>query len=170
VVSETPKQVVAATYRAGLAGDENGMLDRFADLTPDQAATLRQVVHVLAAIEELQRAVSAQFGGEIGRQFATMGIGIGASEVEAAKETITGDRATVDMGQAGPGVVPMVKIGQTWKISSEVLKRLNTQGVTHWEQKVPAIQKTAADVSAGKYKTAQELQQAIRNLVQQPAN
>jgi RNA polymerase sigma factor (sigma-70 family) len=161
----TPKGVVVAAYRAGLAGDETGMLKYFTGLTAQQEATLKQAVHVLSAVDALQKAVTAEFGEATGKQFAGLGSGVNPADVLEAPETINGTRAVVDMGQSGPGEVPLVQVGNSWRISADVLRTLNVASMAQWDQKAPAIHKLATDIASGKYATPGELQQAMGALM-----
>jgi RNA polymerase sigma factor (sigma-70 family) len=161
----TPKGVVVAAYKAGLAGDERAMLNCFTGLTPQQEATLKQAVHVLAAVNELQKAVSAEFGENAGKQFAALGSGVDPNDVLNAPERVTGAAAVVDMGRSGPGEVPLQQVGNDWKISAQVLRTLNVPSLAQWDQKAPAIRKLAADITAGKYATLNDLQQAMGALM-----
>ena len=157
----TPKGVVVAAYRAALAGDENAMVATFAGLTAGQETTVRRTVRVMAAANELQNAIVATFGANAAKQFGVPGVNVDPLDVFDAPETITGDRAIVDMGPSGPGQVPLERVGNVWKISAGVLQTLNAGVVTQLEQKAPAIRKLAADVKAGKYATPQDLQRAM---------
>lgn len=157
----TPKGVVVAAYKAGLAGDEDGMLKCFTGLTPQQEVTLKQAVHVLSAVDELQKAITAEFGEKTGKQFAGMGLGVDPGDVLNAPERITGDTAIVDLGRSGPGELPLLQVGDAWKISADSLRTLNTQSLAQWERKAPVLRKLAADITAGKYATLNDLQQAM---------
>jgi len=108
----SPKGVVVAAYRAGLAGDEKGMLAYFDGLTPQQETRLRQAVHVLSAVEALRKAVVGEFGEAAGKQFGALGSGVNPDDVlQAPEEIMAADRAEVDMGRSGPGKVPLVRVG-----------------------------------------------------------
>jgi RNA polymerase sigma factor (sigma-70 family) len=161
----TPKGVVVAAYKAGLAGDEDGMLKCFTGLTPQQEVTLKQAVHVLSAVDELQKAITAEFGEKTGKQFVGMGLGVDPGDVLNAPERITGDTAIVDLGRSGPGELPLLQVGDGWKISADSLRTLNTQSLAQWEQKTPVLRKLAADITAGKYATLNDLQQAMGALM-----
>jgi RNA polymerase sigma factor (sigma-70 family) len=161
----TPKGVVVAAYKAGLAGDEDGMLKCFTGLTAQQETTLKQVVHVLSAVDSLQKAVTAEFGEAAGKQFADLGGGVDPADVLNAPETINGNRAIVNMGRSGPGDVPLEQVGNNWRISAEVLRTLNAGTMAQWDQRAPAIRKLATDIAAGKYATPGDLQQAMGALM-----
>jgi RNA polymerase sigma factor (sigma-70 family) len=161
----TPKGVVVAAYKAGLAGDEAGMLKCFTGLTAQQEATLKQAVHVLSAVDALQKAVTAEFGAATGKQFAALGSGVDPNDVLNAPESIDGNRAIVNMGRSGPGDVPLEQVGNSWRISAEVLRTLNEASLAEWDKKTPAINKLATDIAAGKYATLQDLQQAMGALM-----
>jgi hypothetical protein len=45
------------------------------------------------------------------------------------------------------------------------LRTLNTQSLAQWEQKTPVLRKLAADITAGKYATLNDLQQAMGALM-----
>jgi RNA polymerase sigma factor (sigma-70 family) len=161
----TPKAVIVAAYVAGLAGDEVGLLDAFGPLTAEQEATLRQVVRVLAAANDLQEAVAAQYGEQAAAHLNALGSGVKAADVFAAPETVTGDRAVVDLGPSGPGQVPLERVGGAWKVSPRVLATVNAAAVAQWDRKVPAIRALAKDVAAGKYPTPADLRQAVGPLM-----
>jgi len=158
----SPKGVVVAAYRAGLAGDEKGMLAYFDGLTPQQETRLRQAVHVLSAVEALRKAVVGEFGEAAGKQFGALGSGVNPDDVlQAPEEIMAADRAEVDMGRSGPGKVPLVRVGGEWRISADVLRTLNAESLAQWDQRAGAIRVLAEDVAAGKYATLAELQKAM---------
>jgi hypothetical protein len=109
--------------------------------------------------------MAAKFGPGAAQVDPNLRVGVSETDVTAATETVTGNAAVVDIGQSGPGQIPLTKRGQTWKISSEVLRTLNRQSVTAFEQKTPAIRQLAADITAGKYKNPADLKSALRDLM-----
>jgi hypothetical protein len=161
----TPKEVVEVAYRAGMAGDEDGLVRAFTGLTADQEVTVRRVARVMGAVSELQKAVAAEFGAEAAKQFGALASGVKASDVLEAPEKIDGNRAVVDLGPSGPGEVPLVRVGDSWKVSADVLRTLNVDSIVQWERKAPAIRKLAADITAGKYATPGDLQRAMGQLM-----
>jgi hypothetical protein len=113
----------------------------------------------------LTDAVREKFGADMERQFSNaIGLGVATFDVTSATETIHGDRATVDIG-AGPGEIPLVRAGDTWKISAQVMQTLNANAVKRLATGVPAIEQLTADVRAGKYQTVNELQRALAPLM-----
>jgi len=163
----TPKGVVEAAYIAALTGDEETMIKSFANPTADQEQTLRKVVRTMSAVEELRKAVASEFGENIAKQFGALGSGVSATDITNAPETINGAQAIVDLGQAGPGPLPLVKTGDTWKVSPTALQTMNVDGLNQWERKAPAIRKLAADIKAGKFQSPAELQKAMGGLMRQ---
>ncbi len=141
------------------------MLKCFTGVTPQQEATLKQAVHVLSAVDALQKALTAEFGEATGKQFAAMGLGVDPTDVMNAPETIDGNRAIVNMGRSGPGDVPLEQVAGSWRISGDVLRTLNEASLAEWDKKTPAIRKLASDIAAGKYATLQDLQQAMGALM-----
>ena len=69
------------------------------------------------------------------------------------------------MGRSGPGEVPLQQVGNDWKISAQVLRTLTVPSLAQWDQKAPAIRNLAADVTAGKDATLNDLQQAMGALM-----
>ena len=163
----TPKGLVVAAYRAGLAGDEQAMIGCFDKLTPQQETSLRQVVRLQAAAQELSKTTTARFGAAAGEQMlTTLGLGVSPADIAGATETIEGQSAIVDMGKSGPGKVPVVRVGNTWKVSAEVFRGFNAPAVAQLEPLIPAFKVLAADVAAGEFKTVEELQQALAKMMQ----
>lgn len=166
VAAVGPKGAFVAAYRAAMAGSEQDFSSHFVDLTPEQIVTVKQLAQLMGAANQLTQAVSQRFGADVERQLSqAIGSGVMLADVSGATETITGDTAEIDMGTAGPGKVPMVKVGQKWLISSEIIRRVNANAVANLAAKVPAIRQAAVDVAAGKYRTIQELQQAMMPLM-----
>ena len=169
IVEDSPKAVVFGAFRAAAAGDADGLIARFDRITPQQARTLRQAADVMAAARRLSDAVKQQFGVDLEQTLGrTFGMGVAELDVAAAVETIHGQTATVEM-KVGPGDIPLVRVGSTWKITGEVLATLNRGGVGQLHANLPAIDALTADVRAGKYKTLDELRQALATAMRPPA-
>ncbi|HEY7089732.1 MAG TPA: sigma-70 family RNA polymerase sigma factor [Tepidisphaeraceae bacterium] len=163
----SPKQVMIAAWEAAMRGDSSGMNDTFDRLTPDQQTLIKRVANCFGAAQELNNAVAETFGKPAADQLArAMPLGVDALDMHRATETIQGDTAIVDIGRSGPGKIPFVKVDGKWKISSQVLATMNINAVVRTEQMTPIIQNLAADVRAGKYKTPEELQQAMAQMMQ----
>jgi RNA polymerase sigma factor (sigma-70 family) len=163
---DSPKAVVFAAFRAAAAGDADGLIGRFDRITPAQEQTLRQAADVMSAARRLSDAVKQQFGLDVGQTLdRSVGMGVGEFDVTAAMETIQGDSAIVEM-KAGPGDIRLMRVGQQWKISGDALRTLNPGALKPLHARVPAIDRLTADVRAGKYKTVDELRQAVGGLMQ----
>jgi len=158
---DTPKGTLAAAFEAANSGDAAGLVRCFATLTDTQAATLKQVTQAFSAYNGLMRTVETRFGANARKQMDPGLLGVTQLDVDGSKEQVTGNNAVVDMGNAGPGKISMVKDGAVWKIDPAVVDSLNPQAFQAVVQALPAVQRLTDDVAAGKYATVADLQLAI---------
>jgi RNA polymerase sigma factor (sigma-70 family) len=163
-----PREVVMLAYRSALKGDAKALIDCFDQADQEQIALLKQVADVFGALQELNSAVAEKFGPEVADKMSgSFAMSVDPKEMHNSAETITGDTAVVDIGKSGPGKITLVKIGGSWKISSGLLQSMNRQTAARTQQMIPAIQSLAADVRDDKYKTAQDLQRAMEQMMRQ---
>jgi RNA polymerase sigma factor (sigma-70 family) len=156
------KEFVVSVFQAGLKGDENAFIQGFDRPTALQEAALRVMARAMVAEEELSDALAVKFGASAQKQLMdSLGIGVSFSDLDAGKETVSGNTAIVDIGRAGPGKIPVVKTANGWKISPAVVGTLTITNLTQMEQMTPPFHQLAAEVSAGKYKTVDEVFKAI---------
>ena len=172
VSRNTPKSVVLAAYHDALAGDQAAFLTHFATRSDDgvpmpptaaQQDILRAVVRGMHAFELLTVAVGEKFGAEVKAQFAQqIPTRVDAAEVEnATVQEVDADHATVDMGTAGPGKVPVVRVNDTWRVDVSVLATLNETSVRKVDAQIDQINALTEAVKAGKFPDAQSFQQTI---------
>ena len=160
--ASTPKGTVIAAYQAALAGDLEAHLRCFDYPSDQQTRILRQVVRASAAAGTLMDATAEKFGKEYRTALlGPMGMGVEPADVDRAGETITGTTAEVDMGAAGPGIIPLVKVGDVWLIKPQILDRLNADSIATTERYVPQIQKLADAIRQGKFQTLDQAKLAM---------
>lgn len=169
-LDSTPKGLVLGAFKAAAGGNADDLVARFDQLNEAQEAILRQAAGLMAASDDLRKAVSEKFGANMEAEFATaIGMGVVLGDITDATETVEGETALVDIG-SGPGKIPCVKVNGQWKISGLVLHGLNPKAVAGASRNLPAIKALAADIRAGRYKTLDELQQTMRGFMQRPAS
>lgn len=164
--ASTPKGTVIAAYQAALAGDVETHLRCFQALSVQQTKVLRQYVRAAAAAGVLMDATAERFGKESrAALLGPMRMGVEPADVERAGETITDTTAEVDMGASGPGVVPLVKVGDVWLIKAQVLDRLNPDAVAQTERYVPQIERLADAIRQGRFQTLDQAKLAMAKAV-----
>ncbi|HMD54786.1 MAG TPA: sigma-70 family RNA polymerase sigma factor [Phycisphaerae bacterium] len=163
-----PRGVVPAAYNAGLAGDSQAFIGFFEKPLPAQRNLLREMALTMHAIQQLNQAMTIKFGRDESRWLFDNTIGgIITSDINSAPEVITGDTAYVDLGNRGPGKIKLDKVGSDWKISSRVLRGINTDMVHLTYQWIPAVNQITQDVTNGRYATADEVKQALQESMNQ---
>ncbi len=165
----TPKGTVESACKAAQAGDASGLIACFDTLTPEQTRELKQVMRAMNALHKLRTAAVARFGADAANGLPDP-FGVTPADIQKAEEKTDGNSATVDLHGLGPGILALVKSGNTWKIQPSVLDTMNLQQVTQMDALVPAIDGLTADVAAGKFASAQDLQRALGAALSPPAN
>jgi hypothetical protein len=124
------------------------------------------VVHCFAAVNDLSIAVRDQFGPAAADElFKMTPLDVQRRDLDQSAERVDGATAEVDLHGAGPGKVPLVKVGDVWLISGKALQNLNTPMVAAMDRQAATIRQLAADTRAGKYDTVQNVQNALMSLL-----
>jgi RNA polymerase sigma factor (sigma-70 family) len=152
--ARTPKGTLEAAFAAALAGDPDGMSACFQNPTDADKVLLRNFALALSGFDVFAKAVEKQFGKDALTQLNQSRIigGVDPTEIGDAKETIDGDKAIVDIGRSGPqGGIPMIKVGDVWKMDPAVFGTLNKQAVEASAKLGPSLVQLAKDIEANKY-------------------
>jgi hypothetical protein len=146
VTSGRPELLRARTFAAG--PDEEKVLDAMADVARGVAAVRA------AAADKLGSAEAAKIRAET----------VPADVLSALREQVDGDRALLTM-KGDPAGMALKKIGDAWKFDlAETFRRQHQQPAevvrATWRS-VERVDQVRRDVQAGKYKTAEEVGQAL---------
>jgi hypothetical protein len=155
------RQLVAEAYLAATAGDEQTLLAAFDSPSPELQQALSQMAQVMSAGRDLQQAIESKFGPGAASQFASpFTLGMSNEDISRAEVTTSGNKAVVDLGNAGPGKIPLVRVGQSWKIDSG-MDTPNAVQLTKLQTMIPLVRQLTTDVNAGKYATVLDVQRAM---------
>jgi hypothetical protein len=120
------------------------------------------LIDFIAAGRQLRAAAIERFGDE-GKQISGDAMANLSKQAESASEKIDGDSATVDQ-RNGSEPMKLKRVEGNWKVDVSAFPDKDQTG-----NALPLVQKVmaaaAADVKAGKYKTAQEARQAIEQQI-----
>jgi len=174
----TPKDAVLGAYHDALAGNEDAFLAHFGGLsddrktippTDDQKSVLRAVVRVMHAFDQLLQAVGEKFGADA-RDGLAQRVPMQTVPDDVANSTvqmIDDDHAMVDIGNSGPGKVPVVRVGDTWLVDPAVLATLNAAAANDTEKKIDQINALTVAVRAGQFPDSASFSAAIAQVLQQ---
>ncbi len=157
----TPKGTLAAAFEAANTGDAAGLVACFAPLTDLQSTKLKEITEAFSDYNALMLAVETRFGADARKQMDPGLLGVSQKDVDGSQEQLAGGNAIVDMGNAGPGKISMVKDGPVWKIDPAVIDTLNPQALQAVLQALPTVQQMTDDIKAGKYATVADAQRAL---------
>lgn len=156
----TPKGAAESLAAAMEKGDVEGVKRASAGGDPKAVEGMTKVV---AAMKELNDAAVAKFGDQ-GKGIASNGPGGDldmARKVREAEVKIEGDTVTLTVkGDDDP--LKLKKVDGEWKVDlSEMAGPAAAMGAAMFDGMASAAKQTAADIKAGKYKTAEEAEAAF---------
>lgn len=173
--STTPKGTLTMLSRATQSGDSASVRDLFHASNPQQEKMIELMLERTSVFAKFRQALVAKFGEEAAMQLT----GNSAADEAAAEVRINqavvkidGEKAAVQMkaempGEQEPDPVQMVKVDGKWKLPMAVL----TEGMPAADiesnlRKVKMLSdvviSTTTEVTGGKFKTAEEVNDAIR--------
>jgi hypothetical protein len=164
----TPKGALKIFAKALEAGDRRAILESLA-ATNDQERRIAAATAELAAVSaELRAATTKAFGAEPSRALGVDSAAAhdAAARIDSASATIDGDKATVRAeGNEGPPML-LVKRDGKWRVPvSELSKDVEAadidKNLADVAAQIKVMRQVAADVAAGKYKSAVEARQAL---------
>ena len=173
----TPKGALKALAQALDVGDRKAVLDLLSAQSPIEQKIAAATADLAAAAAGLRQASAKAFGEEAARP---LGVELGATpealeRIDAAKVQLDGDaRATVRTDNAeGPPMV-LARVGGVWRVPvSELSKDVEPadveRNVAAMADQARLMRQLAAEVAAGKYKTAAEARQALDRRILQSA-
>jgi RNA polymerase sigma-70 factor (ECF subfamily) len=173
---QASKNVVVAAYKDALAGNQDAFVARFGTLGPDgkpapisdeNKTLLVALTRTMHAFDLLLTAVGEKFGPEVRAQLdKQIPIHVNPDDIFNSNVQLVGDaRATVDMGESGPGKVPVVRIGDQWLVDSSILASMNADVVRQAEQKIVQINALTQAVKDNNFPSAEAFQAAIAGLM-----
>ena len=172
----TPKGALKALAQALDAGERKAVLDLLAAKSSAERKTADATADLAEAAAALRRAAAKCFGQQAARP---LGAQPGATQealdrIDAAKVQIDGDRATVRTETSeGPPMV-LERSAGAWRVPvSELCKDTEPaeldRNVAALAEQSRLLRELAAEVAAGKYKTAPEARQALDKRIMQSA-
>jgi hypothetical protein len=172
----TPRGALKAFTLALDAGDRARILTLLQTNTDAEKKLAGATADLAEATATLRRAALKTFGAKLGRP---LGVDRTATEdaikrIDAAEETIDGDHAAVREPQTEGPPLTLVKKQSEWRVPvSELIKDVDPADIDRNLSDVATqtrlLRELAAEVEAGKYKTAVEARQVLDKRVMQSA-
>ena len=174
----TPKSALRVLADAMESGNQKAILGVLLTASPQELRMAQTMAELAGALAELRRQAVTAFGEE-GAKSLTGDVSAvaaqGLARLGAAKETITGDKATVSVGEGADAEPPvnLVKHEGKWKYPvAEMSKGVQDpaiieQGITDAAEHAKLLRDAAAEVGEKKYKTADEVRAALEQRVMQ---
>lgn len=171
----TPKGTLTMLSRATQSGDSASVRELFHASNPQQEKMIDLMLERTSAFAKFRQALVAKFGEEAAMQLTGNSAADEAAaevRINQAVVSIDADKAVVQMkaempGEPQPDPVQMVKVDGKWKLPMAVL----TEGMAAADidanlRKVKMLSdvviSTTSEVTGGKFKTADEVNDAIR--------
>ena len=164
----TPKGALKALAQALDAGDRKGVLQILWAQSPSEQKIADATAELAEASAALRRAASKAFGDVAARP---LGVEVGATpqamdRIDSANVKVDGNRATVrpESGDGPPMI--LVRGGDIWRVPvAELSKDVEAadvdRNVAALADQAKMLREVAAEVSAGKYKTATDARQTL---------
>jgi hypothetical protein len=164
----TPKG--ALKYFDRVAADPN--LDRAGTFyyakTDDEKKVAKAFATVDLALAKLKKIAAARWDTKAATAMAHALRDVTADDIDAARESIDGDKATIT-GKGFDTPLPMIKIDGAWKISIPDAMKQTQATSSQIEQActalTDAIEKTQEEIQANKYANPSLLERAIKRRV-----
>ncbi|HEY7119994.1 MAG TPA: hypothetical protein VH475_25625 [Tepidisphaeraceae bacterium] len=166
--ASTPKGAAKAFFKAMETGDAQAARS-LASGSEKQLAMLDLLVPVVSSFKQLENAAVKKWGEE-GRKQLAQGPGAGGfdfeKELQAAKEDVSGDTATITSANTAQQKEPMKlkKIDGKWKIDMSTLPSEgldNPQAGKMLKAMSDAARSTATEIDQGKYESAAKAKEAM---------
>jgi hypothetical protein len=164
----TPKKALKTFDRAGTDPHIDRATFFYAAKTDEQKKVAEALASVDLAMAKLRKTAVARFDREAGDRMVHALRDVTADDIEAAKEEINGDKATVS-GKGFGEPLGMVKVKGGWKIDvADMIEKTKAKPeaiVDVCDQLVEAIERTEEELSADKYANVSLLERAMKRRV-----
>ena len=162
----TPKLTIAAWHWAFETNNADAAVACFGHPTPQQEEAIRFDTLISSSRAPIRQAITEKFGAAAAqRALLTLGLAspISRTSLQAAPETDLADSATVTLSN-GFGKLDFVKSNGVWLIDPQSF--YNGPRNPPWKERLqqhylPLDVQFAADVTAGRYQNARQLQDAV---------
>jgi hypothetical protein len=160
----TPQGALVIIARATQAGDADSLRKGFHVTTPDEQKYLDAVAEQAAAMAAIREATVKAFGQEAADRISQNTID--EDRIRAAKATVEGDKATVQVADS-PEPYFLVRVGGVWKLSLAKLaagknQQIMQQQLDQMKQMSGVMREAAKELGEGKYATPEQLVDGVR--------
>jgi hypothetical protein len=175
----TPKGAVKVLFMALEAGDVPRITESLYASNATEERMVKAIAEMAQSLSRMRQAAIAAFGIEGARGLAGNpgALADGLAQVDAAKENVVGNSATLQMGDAtapGGGALRVTRVGDQWRVPmAELAKDRKAEDIeANLEQaqiQKEVVEDIATELSAGKFKSAEEAMEAWRTKMMQAA-
>lgn len=173
--SSTPKGTLTLLSRATQSGDSSTVKDLFHSTTPQQQKMVDLMLERTEVFAKFRQALAKAFGEDAATQLtgsSPADEAVAEGRINQAMVKIDADKASVQMksetpGDPDPDAVQMVKVDGKWKLPMSALTEgMGAADVESGLRKIKmlseVVTQTTNEVTSGKFKTAEEVNDAIR--------
>lgn len=163
-VDLTSPKSAARTFGQGMSEGDIDAVKAAAIADEQQQLALEALVSVVSNFKKVETAAVAKFG-EAGKSVASqqqMSIGEELEKIESAIETIEGETATL-ASEGSDDPLHLRKVGDDWKVDFAAMPGTDqvAQAIPMINAMAGAADELATEISADKYKTADEAKNAL---------
>jgi len=170
--AKSPKETLKEEDAAARAGNLDQDL-AFYRATSEQEKKLAQAIaEADVALARLQKAVEQKFGKELGVAVVHAAGAQDVGDIDAAKEKVNGDKATIEWKRKDSQPLTMIKVDGKWMISrSDLVEGMDAKevgGLTDAMRQLTAqLGFIAQRVEQGKYRSGEGVRDRIQELTNQ---
>ncbi|MEA2711620.1 MAG: hypothetical protein QOF78_4221 [Phycisphaerales bacterium] len=164
----TPKGALKTLAKALEAGDRKMLLDLLHADSPNEQKIADATAALAEATAELRRASTKAFGEQASRPLGVDSAAVteALARVDSSTEKVEGDRATVTSPQDQGDSLILVQREKKWRVPmSQISGAVNAadldRNLRDSSEQARLLKELAAEVSAGKFKTAMEARQEL---------
>jgi len=171
----TPKGTLKLLARALEAGDRKMLLEVFDAGSPTERKIAEATAGLAEATADLRRASFKAFGEEASRPLGMEAAGEAMARVDSSIEKIDGDKATVTSPIDSSDSLTLVQRDRKWRVpmsqfSGGAVDAADLEKNLHdTAEQAKLLKGLAAEVTAGKYKTAMDARQELDKRIIQTA-
>ena len=165
----TPKKALKSFDAIGVDPHVDRASLFYAAESEDEKKVAKALASVDLALAKLRKTVTNRWDREAGDKMVHALRDVTADDIDAATETIEGDKATIT-GKGFGQPLHMVKVNSVWKVSiadmadaPEKVERVSDM----CEELVDAIERTEDEIAANKYANPSLLERAVKRRVRQ---
>ena len=170
--AKSPKETLRAEDAAAKSGNLEEDLAFYRAGNDQEKKLAHAIAEADVALARLQKAVEQKFGKELGVAVVHAAGAQDVSDIDAAKEKTSGDKATIEWKRKDSQPITMVKVDGKWKISlSDLIEGMDAKEVGEltdaMKQLTAQLGFIAQRVEQNKYRSGEGVRDRVQELTTQ---